>query len=476
MSQSLWTVEDMRAAMNARLVGEVAHDVTGLSIDTRTLQQNEAYFAIKGDVHDGHKFVANAYASGAGVSVVSEDWLDKLEGETGPLLVVKDVLVGLEDLGRAGRARTEAKIVAVTGSVGKTTTKEALRTALSASGKVHAAVASFNNHWGVPLTLARMPQETQFGVIEIGMNHPGEITPLVKMAQPHVVIINNVAAVHLGAFKDVDEIAHAKAEIFDGLLEGGTAVLNGDDERIDLLCDLAGKANVSNIVKFGEAEDADVHMDKLVLHGTCSCLTANVLGDAMVVKVGAPGRHIAQNALAVLATCKLMGADLAKAGLALADLEAVKGRGQRHRLKHGDDRIILIDESYNANPTSMRAALALLAAANVKGRGRRIAVMGDMLELGPTSQELHADIWEAVVEHGIDKVFLAGPEMEALQNSLQGKVETVHALTIDALIAPIKQDLISGDVIMAKASLGMAFARLIDDLLQTFEIESANGA
>ncbi len=476
MSQSLWTVEDLKNAMSARLIGEVANDVTGLSIDTRTLQSDEAYFAIKGDVHDGHKFVANAYAAGAGVSVVSEDWLDKLEGDTGPLLVVGDVLSALEDLGRAARERTGAKIVAVTGSVGKTTTKEALRTALSASGKVHAAVASFNNHWGVPLTLARMPEETDFGVIEIGMNHPGEITPLVKMAQPHVAIINNVAAVHLGAFKDVDEIAHAKAEIFNGLVEGGTAVLNADDERIALQRDLAGKAGVENIVTFGEAEGADVHMDKLVLHGTCSCLTANVLGDEMVVKVGAPGRHIAQNALAVLAACKLLGADLAKSGLALANLEAVKGRGQRHRLAHRDERIVLIDESYNANPTSMRAALALLAAANTKGRGRRIAVMGDMLELGPTSSQLHAGISEAVIEHGIDKVFLAGPEMESLNKALQGKVETLHAAKIDDLIEPIKSDLIGGDVIMAKASLGMAFARLIDDLIKTYGTESVAGA
>ncbi len=476
MNQSLWTIEDLKTAMSARLLGDVANDVTGLSIDTRTLQKDEAYFAIKGDVHDGHKFVANAYAAGAGVSVVSEDWLDKLTGETGPLLIVQDVLTALEDLGRAARARTKAKIVAVTGSVGKTTTKEALRTALSASGKVHAAVASFNNHWGVPLTLARMPEDTDFGVIEIGMNHPGEITPLVKMAQPHVAIINNVAAVHLGAFKDVNEIAHAKAEIFNGLIEGGTAILNADDERIALQRDLADKAGVENIVTFGEADGADVHMDKLVLHGTCSCLTANVLGDEMVVKVGAPGRHIAQNALAVLAACKLMGADLAKSGLALADLEAVKGRGQRHRLAHRDERIVLIDESYNANPTSMRAALALLAAANVKGRGRRIAVMGDMLELGPTSKELHVGLSETVIERGIDKVFLAGPEMQSLNEALKGKVDTTHAEKIDDLIEGIKADLIGGDVIMAKASLGMAFARLIDDLLQTYEIESAPGA
>ncbi len=464
---SLWTTQAMIEAMSARPLGDMPQDVTGISIDSRTIADGEAYFAIKGDVHDGHKFVASAHANGGGLSVVSEQWVDRLEGETGPLLVVDDVLKALERLGIAARARTDAKIVAVTGSVGKTTTKEALRTALAPSGPVHASDKSFNNHWGVPLTLARMPQDTDFGVFEIGMNHPNEITPLVKMVRPHIAIITIVAAVHLGAFDSVDGIAHAKAEIFDGLEPGGTAILNADDERLGLLSDIAAQKGVSNIVTFGGAQGAEARVEKLVQHGSCTCLTADILGNSMVVKIGAPGRHIVQNVLAVLATADLAGADLAKAGLAMADLSAVKGRGQQHKLKSPTGPYMLIDESYNANPTSMSAALSLLGSAQVKDRGRRIAVMGDMLELGPTSWDLHAGLAAAVRENNIDMVYLAGPEMAALHETLAGEMPSAYAQTIDDLVEPIASELRQGDVLMAKASLGMGFAKLINHLLDT---------
>ncbi len=473
MKNALWAVADMAEVMGGELVGDAPKAISGLSIDTRSIKDGEAYFAIKGEVHDGHKFVANAYGAGARLSVVSNDWLSRLEGKTGPLLVVEDVLIALEKLGVAARARTKAKIIAVTGSVGKTTTKEALRTALSVSGKVHAAVASFNNHWGVPLTLARMPADSDFGVIEIGMNHPGEITPLVRMARPHAAIITNVAAVHLGAFNSVDEIAHAKAEIFDGLEPEGIAILNADDERLPLLENIAREKGIKNIIRFGETDGADVHLDKLILHGSCSCLTANVIGDPIVVKVGAPGRHIAQNALAVLAASKVVGADLAKCGLALADLQAVKGRGQRHRIGAGGAQITLIDESYNANPTSVSAALALLGATAVKGRGRRIAVLGDMLELGPTSKELHVGLKNAIERESVDRVFLAGPQMAVLHTALSGVTESTHADTIDELIPIVLKDLKAGDAVMAKASLGMGFARFIDALLQRKTLQEA---
>jgi UDP-N-acetylmuramoyl-tripeptide--D-alanyl-D-alanine ligase len=468
MTAWLWGMEDLCDAMQARMVGEVPQGITGISIDSRSIGEGEAYFAIKGDVHDGHKFVASAYGNGGGVSVVSEDWTGKLDGETGPLLVVDDVLSALERLGIAARARLAdtARVVAVTGSVGKTTTKEALRVALAPSGNVHAAVASFNNHWGVPLTLARMPRETDFAVIEIGMNHPGEITPLVKMARPHVAMVMNVAAVHLGAFDSVDEIARAKAEIFQGLEPGGVALINGDDQRLSLLTNWATEAGADDIKTFGEAEGCDARLSRLVLHGSCSCLTANILGDDIVVKVGAPGRHIAQNVLGVLAACKLAGADLARSGLALADIRAVKGRGERHTIGEGDNRIVLIDESYNANPTSMRAALALLAAATVKGQGRRIAVLGDMLELGPQSAEFHAGLAEPILENGVDKVFIAGPEMAHLQAALAARGNSVHCETIDDLIPEILADLRPGDVVMAKASLGMRFATFVNALLK----------
>ena len=468
MSDWLWTLEDMKDAMGARAVGEMPVGISGLSIDTRSLSQGDAYLAIKGDVHDGHKFVANAHAAGAGLSVVSQGWEKRLEGKIGPLLVVDDVLEAMEKLGIAARARTAAKIIAVTGSVGKTSTKEALRKALNPSGKVHAAVASFNNHWDVPLTLARMPSDTEFGVIEIGMNHPGEIRPLVKMARPHVAIITNVAAVHLGAFKDVNEIAHAKAEIFEGLEPGGGVILNGDDERLALLEKCAGELGIKNIVRFGENKNNQSHLEKLVLHGHCSCLTATILGEKMVVKVGAPGKHMAQNVLAVLAAVELVEANLAKAGLALAELQAVKGRGQQHRLSFPGERVILIDESYNANPSSMRAALALLASSNIKGRGRRVAVLGDMLELGSTSYELHAALAEAVMDNRVDRVFVAGAEMKALSDALEGKVECTHMDALEGLIPLVSADIRAGDAVMVKASLGMKFTQLVDGLLAKY--------
>lgn len=478
MSDMLWTIADMVEAMQARTIGEMPHGITGLSIDSRSINTSEAYFAIKGDLHDGHKFTGSAHANGGALSVVSEDWVDRLGADCGPLLVVDNVLQGLERLGIAARARTDARVIGVTGSVGKTTTKEALRVALAPSGKVHAAVASFNNHWGVPLTLARMPKDSRFAVIEIGMNHPGEITPLVRMARPHVAMVMNVAAVHLGAFKDVDEIAKAKAEIFLGIEPGGVALVNGDDVRLPLLRRFAEEADVPRFLTFGNAEGADAHCDQLVLHGSCSCLTTTILGEPMVVKIGAPGAHIAQNMLGVLAACKLVGADLALAGLALAEVRAVKGRGERHTIGAGDTKAVLIDESYNANPTSMRAALALLVAAPVKGAGRRIAVLGDMLELGATSAELHGGLADAIVGQPIDTVFLSGPEMKNLQESLANRVDCVHTASIDELISQVHKKLRGGDVIMVKASLGMKFAALVDDLLMasTPQLQSSSGS
>lgn len=468
MSEWLWALEDLIAAMAAEPRGALPLGINGVSIDTRSLEIGDAYFAIKGDVHDGHKFVAAAFKSGAALSVVSHEKLNQLEGDTGPLLVVNDVLKAMEALGRASRVRSNAQIIAITGSVGKTTTKEALRLALSACGKVHASAASYNNHWGVPLTLARMPVDVDYGIFEIGMNHPGEISTLVRMVKPHVAAIMNVAAVHLGAFRDVDEIALAKAEIFEALTKNGTAVLNADDDRLPILLERAKQNGVKNIVLFGEAKSADVHIDKLVLHGSCSCLTANVIGTPMVVKVGAPGRHIVQNIAGVLAIVKLVDADLARAGLALANMEAVKGRGQQVLLDHPDGQLKLIDESYNANPTSMTAALNLLGASQPKGAGRRVAVLGDMMELGETSGQLHASLAHAVLNNKIDRVYLAGNEMKSLADALKGEVECVHADGIEALAPKVISELRGGDVVMAKASLGMKFAVLIEELKRTW--------
>lgn len=461
----LWTAADMVKAMGADMRGEPPIGVTGLSIDSRTIASGEAYFAIKGAAHDGHAFVAAAHTNGAALSVVARDKVGSLEGETGTLLVVEEVLPALEKLGIAARARFTGQTVAITGSVGKTTTKEALRTALAPSGPVHASVSSFNNHWGVPLTLARTPADTAYGVYEIGMNHAGEITPLVGLVRPQIAVITNVAAAHLGAFDSIDGIAHAKAEIFTGLNSSGTAVLNADDPRLPLLTDLAHKAGVKNIVTFGEAEGADTRLERLVEHPACSCVTVDVMGQPMTLKIGTPGRHIVQNVLAVLTVCRLLGADLALAGLALADLGAVKGRGERHELFIGNGTATLIDESYNANPASQRAALAMLGSSEPSGaRGRQIAVLGDMLELGEQSKKLHEELAQAVRDNA-DIAFLAGPDMKALAKALRPHMLVIHAMSAEELGPMVLDELREGDVVMAKASLSLGFAAIVKLLL-----------
>ena len=302
----------------------------------------------------------------------------------------------------------------MTGSVGKTSTKEMLRTALSASGLTHASAASFNNHWGVPLTLARMPRDTAFGVFEIGMNHAGEITPLVGMVKPHVAIVTTIAASHLGHFKSLDEIADAKAEIFSGVVSGGHAVINRDTPYFDRLAAAARRCGVSNIVSFGRSRDADVRIEQLVLHADCCCVTADVMGESVIYKLGVPGEHMAVNSLAVLAAAKLTGADLARAALALAAAQPAKGRGVRERLRIAGGELLLIDESYNANPASVRAALALLAHAKPGKGGRRIAVLGDMLELGEHGPALHAGLFEPMDAAHVDVLYAAGPLMANL--------------------------------------------------------------
>ena len=409
----LWTVEAMAAAMGAAPAGPLPLSVPGISIDTRTLAPGEAFFAIKGDNRDGHEFVEAALAAGAGLAVVAADRRDRFP-EHAPLLVVADVLDGLRDLARAARARTQAKIIAVTGSVGKTSTKEALRLALGADGETHASVASYNNHWGVPLSLARCPDTARYAVFEIGMNHAGEIEPLTRLVRPQVAIITTVEPVHLEFFRSVEAIADAKAEIFLGLEPGGAAVINRDNPQFARLERAAQDAGVARIVSFGEHARADARLIRCALQSEGSTVEARIFGTDVTYKLGAPGRHLVLNSLAVLAASVLAGADLALAALALAKLQPASGRGARISLEMPGGTALLIDESYNANPASMRAALALLGQSQVGPRGRRIAVLGDMLELGPRGRDLHRELAEAVLANEVDLVFCCGPLMRAL--------------------------------------------------------------
>ena len=464
----LWLADDMVRAMEGRPVGSLPKGVSGLSIDSRSVGSGEAFFAIRGDRFDGHDFTSAAIANGASLLVVSEEKLPALGAVGVPMIVVDDVLAALGRLGVAARARSDAKIVAITGSVGKTTTKAMLAHALATGGAVHSAVASFNNHWGVPLTLARMPAKAEFGVFEIGMNHPGEIRPLVKMVRPHVAIVTTIAAAHLGYFSDLDEIAAAKAEIFEGIEPGGAAILNRDNEKYDLLRSAAAGCGVERIFSFGADPAADFRLLGVELKPDRSDMRVSLLGEVLELTVGAPGRHIVDNALAVLGAVRLVGCDPGKAATALAALPMQKGRGERHRLRVGDGTVELIDESYNANPASMRAALALLAQASPVGDGRRIAVLGDMLELGRFSEQLHAGLCEPVDSADVDGLYLAGAEMAALAGAVSSRVAVKSFDDAVPLADELVRDLRAGDVVMVKSSLGLGFARVIKALLETF--------
>lgn len=464
----LWTTKEMVAAMDGRPLGDLPEGVTGISIDSRTAGAGDAFFAIKGDKFDGHDFASGAVANGASLLVVSEAKLPALGRLIAPMIVVKDVLAALEDLGRAARARSEARIIAITGSVGKTSSKEMLRRALEPSGEVHASAASFNNHWGVPLTLARMPESAAFGVFEIGMNHADEIRPLVKMVKPHVAIITTIAAAHLGNFKNLTEIAAAKAEIMEGLVADGHLLLNQDNEKFGWLKKRAGALKIAHIHGFGENAKAAYRLLNSKLLPDCSTITARIGGDEVAVKIGAPGRHLVQNALAVLGAAHLAGADLAKAAHALAGLSAEKGRGARHRLAIDGGSFLLIDESYNANPASMRAALELMGDMPVRLRGRRIAVLGDMLEMGKFSERVHRDLVAPIRAAKTDMVCLAGPEMKALRDELGTEIETVYRDQAEGLAEHLKSALRDGDVVMVKSSLGIGFGRIVKALLDKF--------
>lgn len=462
----LWTSEDLIDVMHGRPVGSLPAGITGISIDSRSIGAGEAFFAIKGDRVDGHDFASMAMANGASLLVVSEARLPALGRLTVPMIVVEDVLAALTALGIAGRDRSRARIIAVTGSVGKTTTKEMLRHVLTPSGKVHASVASYNNHWGVPLTLARMPEDTDYGVFEVGMNHPDEIRPLVKMVRPHVAIITTIAAAHLGNFKSIKEIAAAKSEIFEGLEPDGDVILNRDSDQFSFLERQAQAFGITRIYGFGQHAKADFRLAEFNGSGEKSALWLTLGSETFEIAIGAPGRHIAENALAVLGAVTLVGADLDAAIEALATLQPEKGRGKRYRLALGNDAFTLIDESYNANPASMRAAIALLAAGS--GAGRRVAVLGDMLEMGDHARKVHADLAGPLLAAGIEHVWLAGPEMLALKEALPESVHVEYRETTVELVAFVLAAVAPGDVLMVKSSLGTGFGKIVSALLDKF--------
>jgi len=464
----LWTSTDAATATGGRLTRPFM--ATGISIDSRAIRPGEMFVALK-DVRDGHDFVADALAKGAACALVSH--IPAGLSEDDPLLIVPDVLKALEDLGRAGRARARARVIAVTGSVGKTSTKEMLRAVLSAQGQVHAAEASFNNHWGVPITLARLPEDADFAVIEIGMNHPGEISPLVKMARPHAAMITTVAAAHLEAFENLEGIAREKAAVFDGLEPGGTAVVPTGLEVTPRLLE-AAQAQAAKVVTFGPAPGSDYRLDLAKIAGDATIVQAHHGKNAMLFKVMTPGKHFAANALGVLALAEAVGADPAVAALDIAQWLPPAGRGARERvfldLIDEAQSFDLFDDAFNANPASMAAGLDVLAAQTPRdgvGRvkhGRRVAVLGEMLELGPDEARLHAAIAEHPAMAVIDIVHMAGPRMRALFEALPRQKRGEWFETAKDLAARAPHLVDAGDVVLVKGSKGSKVSLVVDAL------------
>ncbi|MDF1722676.1 MAG: UDP-N-acetylmuramoyl-tripeptide--D-alanyl-D-alanine ligase [Minwuia sp.] len=455
----LWT-----AAEAAQATGGVAAgtwDATGVSIDSRTVAAGDLFIALQGPNADGHDHVTGALDKGAIAALVHRP-ITGIDPDR--LLLVGDTMTALEALGHASRARTTATVIGVTGSCGKTGTKAALAHCLTVSGvRVHASEKSYNNHWGVPLTLARMPREAEVAVLEIGMNHPGEIRALTAMARPDVAVITTVEAAHLAAFRSLDEIADAKAEIFEGLTPNGAAVLPADNACHGRLLAAAQAAGAGRIVSFGAAETAQYRIIRAVLNAEASCVEADLAGRPAAICIGIPGQHWVSNAMAVLAVIDMAGGDVGRAAPALRSLEAVAGRGARTTVTlPGGDTFLLVDDSYNANPGSMRAAMSVLGAAEPTPGGRRIAILGDMLELGPTATELHRGLADAVVAAGVDVALLCGPEMAALAEALEGHVATiVHQPASDALVPYAIEQARRGDVVLVKGSLGSRMAPIV---------------
>ncbi len=467
----LWDREALIRATDGKAHGDWSA-ISGVSIDTRTLRQGDLFVALK-DVRDGHDFVAQAQNAGAGAALVSR--LPDDARDDARLLMVDNPLFALENIGSASRTRaTDAKVIAVTGSAGKTSVKDALRAVLSDQGQTHAAEKSYNNHWGVPLTLARMPAQTRFGVFEIGMNHSGEIAPLTRLVRPHVAVITNVLPVHLGNFDSEADIASAKAEILEGLRPDGHAILNRDNPWFELLATRATSLGVT-VISFGSHAAATCRLLKHKQNPTSASVEADIMGEQVLFKLNAPARHQAINALAVLAAAKLVGADLAKAALSLGRWKPGDGRGAHKSIRieaiDPASAFTLIDESYNANPASMVAALETLRLAEpgdgAHGRaGRRIAVLGDMLELGETSAERHTQIAEAADMAHVDQVFACGPHSRLLYDALPKAKRGAWAENSAALASEVRSEVKPGDVVMVKGSLGSRMATIVETLMQ----------
>jgi UDP-N-acetylmuramoyl-tripeptide--D-alanyl-D-alanine ligase len=453
---ALWTSDEIAAATGG--TASEPFEVTGVTFDSREVGPGDLFVAMPGTVHDGHKFVDAAFAGGAAGVIVSQP-------VGGPHVLVEDTFAALQALGRASRERSRATIFGVTGSVGKTSTKEALYAALDRNrpGRVHRSVKSYNNHTGVPLSLARMPCEAEFAVLEMGMNNKGEIAALTRQVRPNVALITAIAPAHIENLGSEDAIADAKAEIFEGLEPDGIAIVPNDTPHRDRLVK-AARRYANRIITFGGG-DADVHaVHAVAAEGGGSLISAALLERELTFTISQPGEHWVTNSLAVLAAVEAAGADVALAGLSLADLGGLKGRGERHRIEINHGEALLIDESYNANPASMAATLKSLGAE--QDATRRIAVLGPMRELGEQSGALHAGLAPAVFGAHVDELILIGEEMRALAEQLVGKISLDLVSSVDEATDHLLRRIRPGDAVLVKASNSVGLAKLVERMVK----------
>jgi UDP-N-acetylmuramoyl-tripeptide--D-alanyl-D-alanine ligase len=457
MTQTLWTSGEAAMATSGKATS--AWSASGVSIDSRSLKQGDLFVALHGPSFDGHDFVAAAMAKGAAAVLVDKDT------EGAALLKVNDTMTALQELGRAGRARSQASIIAVTGSVGKTGCKEALKRALSGQGETSASGGSLNNHWGVPLSLARLPGSAAFGIFEIGMNHPGEINPLSRLVRPHVALITTVEAVHSAFFDSEEAIADAKAEIFAGLEPGGAVVLNRDNRHFLRLSAAARAKGIDRIISFGTWDEADFRLLDAAPDNGGWVIRADLGGAELTYRLAVPGHHWVVNSLGILATVAAAGGNVREAAQSFADMQAPAGRGRFHIIHVRGGEVTLIDESYNASPVSMRAAIEVLGQTLPAGRGRRIAVLGEMLELGPGAGQIHAALAEVLVDEGVDLVFTAGADMGYLSDALDPALRGGHAGNTELLLPMVLEALSAGDVVVIKGSAASNTGIIVEALL-----------
>ena len=457
---ALWTSDEVQAALTAASI-TAPFKAEGVTFDSRAVGKGDLFFALSGETTDGHGFVADALSRGAAAAVVSQE----VEGAHGTLVRVPDTMKALVELGLAARRRSQARIASVTGSVGKTSTKDALRAMLSAQAPTSASVASYNNHVGVPVSLARLPRDVRYGVFEIGMNHPGEIEPLARQVAAHVGIVTNVGPVHIGHLGSEEAVADEKGCLFAGMAEGAVAVLNRDSRHYDRLVGKARHFGVSRFVGFGRSDAAEARLLSCDLQDSGSDVAALIHGRRIEYRLGAAGEHWVLNSIGALAVIEALGADVAKAAATLADVKASPGRGARRRLAFGDGAIELLDESYNANPVSVRAMLSVLARTEPQRGGRRVLALGDMRELGEGADAYHAGLADAVAASGAAQVFLCGPHMEALWRLLPPAQRGVHRPDSAALAGDVAAALRAGDVVAVKGSLGSKMKIVVDAIV-----------